>query len=320
MMIAETYSNELTRTELSACSKAILKTLLYFDIFHFPLPVTDIYKYAPGVISDERIESQLSKLEMQGFVKQHSSFYCVAGCNEREYSARREEGARTAEHLLKTAMKFSKFISYFPFVRGICLSGSLSKGYADKKSDIDYFVITTPGRLWLCRTMLIAFKKLFLFNSHKYFCVNYFVDTDNLEIPDKNIFVATELSSLIPAYNAEQYERLIQKNEWLKVHQPNFGLKEERDVLPENRSIIKRIGEKMFNGRFGEWLDERCFKITLSSWRRKFDHFDDNQFDLRLRSRKNVSKHHPNGFQERVLKEYEKRISEFERTHNVSLA
>ncbi|MEZ5195381.1 MAG: hypothetical protein R2764_02960 [Bacteroidales bacterium] len=83
------------------------------------------------------------------------------------------------------AKRFSTFISNFPYVRGISLSGSLSKGYIGDDPDIDYFIITKENRLWLSCTMLIAFKKIFLFNSCKYFCVNYFIDTNNLEIEEK---------------------------------------------------------------------------------------------------------------------------------------
>ncbi len=320
MLIEPEYKEKIINEELNPCSKAILKTLLYFDIFQYPLPATDIYKYLPSSVSPESIALQLNNLVMQGYIKQYMPFYCLAECDAKKYSEHRMQGTKNAEKLLKTAIRFSKFISYFPFVRGICLSGSLSKGYADEKSDIDYFIITTPGRLWLCRTMLIAFKKFFLFNSHKYFCVNYFVDTNNLEIPDKNIFVATELSSLIPTYSAEHYSRLMQVNDWLNNHHPNFKPVDENKILPENRSILKKSAEWLFNGKIGEWIDDKCFKLTLKAWKKKFDHFDSDEFDLRLRSRKNVSKHHPNGFQEKVLKEYEKRLREFENNYNISLA
>src|SRR4029453_8923510 len=96
-------------------------------------------------------------------------------------------------------------IASFPYVRCVCISGSLSKKYFDDTTDIDFFVITKPGRLWVCRTFLILFKKLFLLNSKKYFCINYFIDSDNLEIPDQNIFTATELTTLIPMHDYELY-------------------------------------------------------------------------------------------------------------------
>ena len=52
---------------------------------------------------------------------------------------RRLKGEEHAADALKTAMKYTARISRFPFVRGVSLSGSLSKNYMDSESDIDYF-------------------------------------------------------------------------------------------------------------------------------------------------------------------------------------
>ena len=45
---------------------------------------------------------------------------------------------------------------------------------------------------------------------------NYFVDSQHLEIEEKNIFTATELATLIPACNKEIYNTLIDTNSWMK--------------------------------------------------------------------------------------------------------
>jgi hypothetical protein len=314
------YAEEKVKNELSSFSKAILKTLLYFDIFQCPLTVEEICTYCSCSTSMEEVSKQLEALVEVNCLKRSGVYYFIDEKDSATRIKKKIEGNGKAEELLKIANRFSRFISYFPFVRGICLSGSLSKGYADGKSDIDYFIITEPGRLWLCRTLLIAFKKIFLLNSHKYFCVNYFVDTDNLEIPDKNTFTAIELTSVIPTYNCILYEQLMARNRWTDKYCPNFSLKNVEQIPVENRSVIKRITEKLLSGKMGDRLDERFFHLTLSQWRRKFKDFDEAQFDLRLRSRKNVSKHHPLGFQEKVLKSLEGKIRDFENKFRKNLS
>jgi predicted nucleotidyltransferase len=47
---------------------------------------------------------------------------------------------------MELARKKAAFISKFPFIRGIFVSGSLSKNYADDKSDLDFFVVTSDGQ------------------------------------------------------------------------------------------------------------------------------------------------------------------------------
>jgi hypothetical protein len=313
------YADTLVENEINSLSKTIIKTLLYFNIFQYPLTKEEIQKYSSATASINEISEQLELLEGVGHVARKDTFYYLNDENRSELVNRRIEGNKKANKLLKVANRFSRFISFFPFVRGICLSGSLSKGYADKESDIDYFIITEPGRLWLCRTMLVMFKKLFLFNSHKYFCVNYFVDTSNLEIPDKNTFTATELISIIPTYNSGIYDQLMGTNKWTSNYFPNSLHKSSTQSNNENKSFIKMAMEWMFSGKIGDKIDDKCFRFTLRQWKKKFSDFDESQFDLRLRSRKNVSKHHPNGFQEKVMKSYEANIKEFENKFNISL-
>ena len=91
------------------------------------------------------------------------------------------------------------------------ISGSLSKGYYDDDGDIDFFIITSPKRLWIARTFLILYKKIFLLNSRKYFCVNYFISSNALEIEEKNIFTATELTTLLPMFGNGSFHKFYEK-------------------------------------------------------------------------------------------------------------
>ena len=75
----------------------------------------------------------------------------------------------------------------------------------------------------------------------------------------------------------------------------------------------------ILRGGFGEKLDAWFFRITLKYWKKKFSHFDETTFDFRLRSKKNVSKHHPLGFQEKVLNNYAENILSFSRANHLSL-
>ncbi len=80
--------------------------------------------------------------------------------------------------------------------------------------DIDFFIITKADRLWICRTLLVLYKKVFLLNSRKYFCVNYFVDENNLKIKDKNMFTAIEVKHLLSVYNPELIGHFKEINNW----------------------------------------------------------------------------------------------------------
>jgi len=304
--------------KLSSIEQALIKTLLYFDIFKHPLKEDELYfNCHHGRATSEESKEAINALINKKLIKYNHGFVYVN--KDDSIVAKRKKGNQKAENYFKKATSYSKLISYFPFVKAVFISGSLAKGVVDEKGDIDYFIITEPNRLWLSRTSLIIFKKIFLLNSKKYFCVNYFIDSKNLEIQDKNIFTATELVFAKPMYNPDLCNAFFEANTWKREYYPNKERESTSGAHPLNKSFIKKMLEFVFKGSLGEKIDSWCFKHTLNYWKKKFPDFNEERFDLNLRSRKNVSKHHPNAFQERVLKQLEEKTREFELKHNIQL-
>ena len=62
-------------------------------------------------------------------------------------------------------------------------------------------------------------------------------------------------------------------------------------------------------GGIGERIDTLFFKMTLRRWQKKFSHFTEADFNLNLRTRKAVSKHHPRGYQQKVLDRYNEQLN-----------
>lgn len=326
-MASATSTIEPGLTCMSLEQSAVVKTLLYFGIFKYPLTGTEIHEYCQcQKLTEKQTELILADLVKTGLIKRHEHYFFIPNQNstntvsDTEYLIKhQQEGNKLALTYLKKASSYTRLISYFPFVEGIFLSGSLAKGFVDKDGDIDYFIITRPGRLWLCRTLLIAFKKIVLFNSHKYFCLNYFIDSKSLEVPDQNIFTATEIAFAKPMYNKDLCEHFFESNSWSAQYYPNKLPADMSKMQKVNTVPLKKIGEYLFIGQLGEKLDRWCFKLTLNHWKKKFNNFDDIAFDLNMRSKKNVSKHHPNGFQFKILARHQQEINEYEIKHNLKL-
>ncbi|MBJ7427993.1 MAG: nucleotidyltransferase domain-containing protein [Bacteroidia bacterium] len=295
----------------------IIKTLLYFDIFNYPITMDEIINFMPMAKGDEQIfKNNLNELVLENYIFQMGDFYCLK--NGKELVEKRLVGNNHAQLNLQKAYKNSELIGAFPYVVGVCISGSLSKGYMDESGDIDYFIITKPERLWIARTLLILYKKIFLFNSRKHFCVNYFIDTNNLEIPDKNIFTATEVLTLIPTYNHQLFHQFVKNNTWAYDYLPNKELT-ERPASDYQLNPFKKFTERILNHKIGDYLDNFFMKITIQKWKSKFKHLETENFELALRSRKYVSKHHPQSFQKKVLTALDKGVYEFELKHNIKL-
>lgn len=147
-------------------------------------------------MTKDRLKLLIETLVDANYLYQYGHYYSIS--TNTDFIIQREENTRRALQIMPMARRMTKIISWFPFVRAVLISGSLSKNVITPDGDIDYFIITGRGRLWVTRTLLVLFKKIFLLNSHKYFCINYFIDDTHLEIEEK-IFILRRRSQ--PSYH-----------------------------------------------------------------------------------------------------------------------
>ena len=296
--------------------KSFLRTLLYFDIFNYPLTAEEVVCFSQEVVNSSPHQF-LERLISQKLIFQFQDFYSLR--NDLQLAIRRTKGNAHASKKMKTARRFSKLVSFFPFVRAVMLSGSISKNYMDEKSDIDYFIITEANRLWVVRAALAAFRRVFLFNSHKNLCTNYFVDVQNLEIREKNIFTAIELCTTKPMIGRTAIEKFQTANEWAFSFFPNLRI--ENSAISSNDFFLKRIMEAIFTfkamNRFNDWLMNK----SIAHWKRRYAHdVSPTDFEIAFRSTKGISKSHPQFFQKKVLTLYEQKIKDFETKNGIDLS
>jgi hypothetical protein len=291
---------------------SVYKCLAYFDIFNYPLTITEISDFCEQSLSEKELHQSLAYLLENHKIKRKHDYYFLYDSKE---DIIQERISNQANALLKHASvkKYSRLIARFPFVKGVCISGSFSKGILTQEGDIDYFIITAPNRLWICRSLLILYKKTILLNSRKNFCLNYFIDSKNLEIPDKNTFVATEIKTLLPTYNQTLFKRFLNDNAWANEFLPNregVNLTFCDDSI--KKPFMSRLTEFVLSTKPGDLFDSFFFRLTLKRWQQKFPEFSMEDFDLNMRTRRNVSKHHPRGFQKKVLQALSERMNAYQ--------
>ncbi|MBC7696508.1 MAG: nucleotidyltransferase domain-containing protein [Burkholderiales bacterium] len=303
---------------LTLIQKDVLKTLLYFDVFNYPLKFNEVFYNMPVRISKEDLSDNLQCLIEEGFIKEEKSFYLLSSSSV-DIIDRRLKGNAEASETMHKAYYFSKKIASFPFISGVCISGSLSKNYYDEHSDIDYFVITKANRLWICRMVFILYYKTLSKKEKNNYCLNYFISEADLLIPDKNDFVATELAYLLPTVNYSMYKRVLKENSWYKKKFLNKGELPDLNCIEPPNPWYKKAIEFMFYGKFGDRVDDQLLYITLKHWQRKYPELSQEDFELQFRSRKNVCKYHSKGHQNKVLLLWEEKIKLFEKKFDVSL-
>ena len=305
-MMQVTLNNTINRLD-----QQILRTLLYFDIFNYPLKSEEIFRFLGIPALDKSlITSRLKSLSDQKITFQFGELFSLK--NDNTLIERRLKGNKEADKYLILAKKKANLISKFPFVRGVLASGSLSKGYMDERSDIDFFLVTAPNRLWIARTLLVLYKRVFLANSHKHFCINYLVDENHLEIEEKNLFTATELATVIPLYGSEQYKNLQEVNSWLTEFFPNYIPRSLGGVPPSKLSWPKKVFEGVISLFFADALEKYLQNKTRSRWKRLYEKsYSASDFKVAFKSKSYASKNHPQNFQRTVIEVYDEKLRSF---------
>ena len=136
---------------------SLLSALCYYDVFAHPLTIEEIHLRMNKSENLEKVKNEVCDLVQLKIIKEHKGYYFLPN-HSNEIVSQRKVKEQLALEFLEKSKKYSSMISRFPFVRAVCISGSLSKGVMEKDGDVDYFIITEKGRLWICRSLLILFK------------------------------------------------------------------------------------------------------------------------------------------------------------------
>ncbi|NRD24317.1 nucleotidyltransferase domain-containing protein [Winogradskyella litoriviva] len=293
-----------------------LKVILYFSIFKYPLTKEEVFRFS-SARNYREIENELSELVQKKIIFQFNQFY--TDTNNPTLVKRRLKGNKMAEEIMPKALKRAKLIMSFPYVESVSISGALAKNYYDDDGDIDFFIITKPKKLWIARTFLILFKKVFLLNSKKYFCVNYFISSNYLRIDEQNRFTATELITLKPIYGKRVFNDFLSENQWALDLYPNKSIDKTSLATNFRKPLWSSVLEIIFNNKMGEKLDFVFKRITLNKWKSKFKNLKRKEFEVAMKSTNDVSKHHPQNFQTHVIVSLNERYKDKNKAFNLNL-
>jgi predicted nucleotidyltransferase len=313
-------NHQLTHRKLSAINKNIIATLAYFDVFNYPLTQGEIFLFLTDKCDSETFNAALSYLLIHDRVYKFDTFYTLK--NDAQIATRRRDGNRKASEMIKIAEKIGRMLIRFPYVRGIAISGSLSKNFADDLSDIDLFIITAPNRLWIARTLMHLLKKVsFLIKKEHFFCMNYFIDEQGLEIIEKNIYTATEIVTLIPLEGDTVFEKFYSANAWTMAYLPNNYMRVS-SAKPLKNHFIKNLVEIALNNPLGNAIDNLLKKITAARWLKKTQQKKRNIKGqvMGMDAAKHYAKPDPTNYQRNLIQRYENRVMQLLQDNENSVA
>ncbi len=289
----------------------ITRILLYYGIFDHPLTIGELFSLFP--------KNSMTRLEFKEYLKKAEAAHAVTTTggyitlpsNTKDVGLLRRRRELLAKRRMRIAIFMSRVIKRFPFVRGVFLSGDLSKGVAHPDSDIDYVVVTAPNRLWISRMLLVAFKKIFLLNSKKYFCLNYYVACNSLRLDDHNYFTATEIAHLKPLYGLGTFISYMNTNAWIKDYFPNYRVFAlTTNEVDSRRSLMQRIVEPVFRGSWADWLDHRLMELMKTVWAKRYPEHDEATRARIFRCTPSESSAYIGNYSDKILSMYDEKLNE----------
>jgi hypothetical protein len=237
---------------------AVLRALAYSDIFDFAPDRSALYlalEY-PG-IPPARFEQMLRDMQAEGAIIVDGERCMLAGRETLSTVWRRRQGQSALK--AQSARRYTSLIRCLPFIRMVAITGTLAAQSAESSDDIDLFLITEPGRVWLARALTVVVVRLAaMFNVT--LCPNYLIATDALALTERNLYAAHELIQMQPLYGAAWYHRFRTCNDWTLDYLPNariepFPAPLSLDRLPALACLFKWIGERLLGGKLGTALD-----------------------------------------------------------------
>ena len=257
------HLNQPSKTEPS--TQEVLKPLLYADIFDFPLTFDEIYKFLEFKANPSVVKRLLSRAIEEGMITRTDGYYSLA--SKPHLAAIRQERYHASQRLWPKAQYYGRWIASIPFVRLVSITGSLAvNNPRDDIDDIDFFVITSPNRLWLCRAFMVFLVR---YGRHKgvQLCPNYLLTENVIEFEETNLYVARELLQMIPLYGREIYLAIRQKNDWITDYLPqgdDLNLEKIDDELSPAQRLFKTVGEFLLGGRLGDLAEKILQKRQIA--------------------------------------------------------
>jgi hypothetical protein len=236
---------------------AILHTLLYADIFDYPLTPAEIHHFLiDAATSREAVDHALENSTwLRARVAIHGGYVTLPG--RQALATLRDERRRSSERLWAAARRWGAVLGCLPFVRMVAVTGALAVDNAPPGDDIDFLIVTAPGRVWLARGLAVmAVRAARMFGAG--LCPNYVLAETALEQQRRDLFIAHDLAQMVPLVGCRVYGQMRAANAWASQYLPQATapLRDEPEqALPGWGRSLQRWGEALLGGGLGDGLE-----------------------------------------------------------------
>jgi hypothetical protein len=272
----------------------VLRTVLYYDIFRHPLTRAELARLCGG-----DVDRLVDALVAAGSLEVEGTYVCRPG--QRAHVEGRRARSLEAERLWADAQISAGLLARFPHVRGVFVTGGLSKQSAPRGGDVDFLLLIEPGWVWTTKSALQVLRRGLPERTRNLFCTNYLLDTDHLLVDDRNVFTAMELATAVPLYGPDACVAFLSANTWAEAHVPGlrWNVERARHARPLRQVRWAEAATAPLRGL----LEERAMKLWTGFWDHKYDWLPERARAQRFKRRPEIATNHLHDFQDYVLRE-----------------
>jgi len=290
--------------EIELLRKAILRTLAYADVFDYPLTLAEIHRYLIERDATFQVVSWVVQefLEPGEDVCRSGDFYTLPG--RESLVSHREQRLEIARQLWPYAIRFGLLIARLPSVRMVAVTGALAMNNVESYADIDYLVVTRPGRLWLARALIIAVVRAAA-QSGVTLCPNYILAENSLAYPAPSLYPAHELAQMIPLSGGRIYLQMRAANQWTECFLPNAAGMPSSEFIPAaqpDRTRWQALGERLMQVPALEKVELWEMKRKIHKFQRQYPYHAESAFT------RDWCKGHFDGHGQRTIQSYQQRL------------
>lgn len=294
----------------SSCSSSIIKTLIYADLFDYPLTTREVQNYLIDEINvgSKVVQKYLRILTDSKWIYTDGEFYFLEGRNKIvELRKKREEWSKQKREIARRTVEKLKVI---PTIKMVGITGALAMDNCKKEDDIDLLIVASRNSLWLTRLFLILSAPLLGINRRKpkdidvnnKICFNLFLDEDHLKINPENLFLAHEIVQVKPSFDrGGVYEKFIRENKWVKNYLPN-ALQINKITTKQDNNLAKKGRIAILLSCYLAFVEKVAFHLQFWYMKPKMTIEKVNLYQAFF---------HPKDLSDKIQKEFERRILKF---------
>lgn len=236
----------------------------YADIFSYPLTAQEIVRWSRWPKS-----RSVDRIAMPAVLQKKQQWYMLRGRSS--LIARRASRRLYSGQKWRIARQVGWWLQLVPTIQLIGVTGGVAMNNADRRDDIDIFIVTMPGHMWITRLLVVCIVSIMgkrrTPSTTKFgntICMNMFVSSQQMAIPraERDLFAAHEVLQMVPLWDRNgTYAMFLKKNIWVRAFLPNAWEEKMKNETATTKTQHKNNGV-LFMVYFALKLLEPCARIV----------------------------------------------------------